>query len=1178
MPLAALGRNWSWATKLSLLLVALAVLPVSVMAIYDMVVTRTRLVEATWAQDLQRARATGDAVDRHLADIVAQIRVAANSPTTERFLELRADPTTAQRPAPGTSLADVGRVLAQIRVGHNLEELYVIDLEGRVATASGRRVQDRSFLDDELIRAALAGEVTLGDPKLDLIGQVFFEGAAPVRAEGIGIVGAVVGRSSMAAIDRIVAGDTNFAGRADFGVLWDEHGIRLSEPTAPANRFRPISPLPPAVREQLVQQQRFGPATAERLEVADEHALVVSEGRRLLAGQAADLTLHLEGHPEMAGSAHYVTMVPLKTKRWLYGIFTPEPGILAALYEQQQRTVVVAILTGLFALLLAIAAARRFARPMELVGETARAIAAGDLTRRVHLDRLDEVGQLGAAFDAMADEVARKDLELRQNAERLELEVQARTAELRASEAELRAVIETVPDLIFRVRRDGTVLALMSLPHDSMAAPRESVVGRHVGGTLPPDVTALAMRALERTIDTREPQMIEYALTVRGAHRDFEARLMRLAEDEALAIIRDITARKQAERERSSLLQQIERERIRVATLVGNVPGVVWEAWGEPDAEHQRIDFVSDYVETMLGYSVPEWLSTPNFWLTIVHPDDRERAAAEAVEFFTGGTGGVSQFRWMTRDGRAIWVEAQSLVLHDEAGRPVGMCGVTMDITSRKQAEEERRQLLAREQEARRRAEEANRLKDEFVSTVSHELRTPLNAILGWGRLLSSGKLDAATATKAMASVERNARAQAQIVDDLLDISRIITGKLRLDDRELDLARIVESAIDGVRPAAEGKAIQIALARPDDATMVGDPDRLQQVVWNLLSNAVKFTPAGGRVDVAIENEGEALTLVVRDSGIGIRSEFLPYVFERFSQADGTATRAFGGLGLGLAIARHLVELHGGTIEAFSEGENRGATFRVRLPVRATGAARFVDEPETALADPHAQPLAGLRVLVVDDEAETRDLLHTILASSGASVDLAASAHEAFERLRSAPPDVIVRGRLLAAEPHSQHAAQAGVRGARGRADRVRGGRHQAAGARSGLRPLSGQADRSSRPRIGRARRRRAARPNPIESVPGRDRRHTRGPAHFASRRVLIDGGRAKVDSSTSSNRTSRSVIVISCPVPATRCTLTVGSSSPSNLRYSRMVVVTVTGPIGVSCSPSMPASSPVEAS
>ncbi len=1005
---SALWRNWSWATKLSLLLVALTLLPVSVMALYDMLLTRTRLVEAAWSQDLQRARATGDAIDRHLADTLAQIRVAASSPTIERFLEARASaPATSASGSPQTSLADVGRILAQIRVGHNLEELYVIDPEGRIAVASGRRVQDRSFRNDELALKAFGGEVALGDPTLDRVGQVFFEAAAPVRVETLGIIGVVVGRSSMAAIDRIVASDTNFAGRSDFGVLWDEHGIRLSEPASPANRFRPIGALPAAVRDRFIEEKRFGPATAERLETAEDHDSVVAEGRRLLDRHVADLTLHLEGHPETAGSAHYVTMVPLKTKRWLYGIFTPEPGILAALYEQQQRSAVVALLTAFFAVLLAIVAARRFARPLELVGETARAIAAGDLTRRVGLDKRDEVGQLAAAFDAMADEVARKDLELRNNAERLEQEVHARTGELRASEAELRAVLQTVPDLIFRVRRDGTVLALMSSAHQNLAAPRERVVGQHVSDSLPPDVAALALRALERTVDTREPQLIEYALTIGGAQRDFEARLMRLAEDEALAIIRDITARKQAERERASLLQQIERERIRVATLVGNVPGVVWEAWGEPDAAHQRIDFVSDHVETMLGYSIEQWLSTPNFWLTIVHPDDRDRAAAEAASFFKSRTGGVSQFRWMTHDGRAIWVEAQSLVLCDDAGRPVGMCGVTMDISIRKKAEEERRQLLKREREARRRAEEASRMKDEFVSTVSHELRTPLNAILGWARLLSGGKLDPPTATRALASIERNARAQAQIVDDLLDISRIITGKLRLDARDLDLARIVEAAIDGVRPAAEGKAIQIVSHLAESAVMSGDPDRLQQLAWNLLSNAVKFTPAGGRVDVTVQREGDSLALIVHDTGIGIRSEFLPYVFERFSQADGTPTRAFGGLGLGLAIARHMVELHGGTIEAFSEGENCGATFRVLLPIRAAVGTTVVEGHEPVPAEAVAQPLVGLRVLVVDDEGEARDLLHTILVSSGASVEVAASAPEAFERIRTAPPDVLV---------------------------------------------------------------------------------------------------------------------------------------------------------------------------
>jgi PAS domain S-box-containing protein len=391
------------------------------------------------------------------------------------------------------------------------------------------------------------------------------------------------------------------------------------------------------------------------------------------------------------------------------------------------------------------------------------------------------------------------------------------------------------------------------------------------------------------------------------------------------------TERKKAEAEKLRLKSELELHRRRVEDIVEHVPGVVWEAWGKPDAANQRIDFVSSHVEKMLGYSVDEWLSTPNFWLTVVHPDDKERAAQEAAAIFTSGHGGTSRFRWIHKNGREIWVEAQSIVVCDESG-PIGMRGVTMDITSAVKAEEERAELLESESQAREQAEEASRLKEEFLATVSHELRTPLNAVVGWSRLLRTGQLDKDGTAHAVEVIERNAAAQRQIIEDLLDVSRIVTGKLRINTQPVDLLLIIHAAIDAVRPAAEAKQIDMRIhVDAPDSVVRADTERLQQVLWNLLANAVKFTPTTGVVDVYLERHESLAEIRIEDSGPGVPSDFLPRIFDRFSQADGSSTRKHGGLGLGLAIVRHLVELHGGTVSAGNRRDGSGAVLTVRLP-------------------------------------------------------------------------------------------------------------------------------------------------------------------------------------------------------------------------------------------------------
>jgi PAS domain S-box-containing protein len=310
-------------------------------------------------------------------------------------------------------------------------------------------------------------------------------------------------------------------------------------------------------------------------------------------------------------------------------------------------------------------------------------------------------------------------------------------------------------------------------------------------------------------------------------------------------------------------------------------------------------------------------------------------------------------------------------------------------------------------------AERANRLKDEFLATVSHELRTPLTAIIGWSAILRSNKLDARASADALETIERNAKAQSQLIEDLMDVSRIITGKLRLDVQTVNLASVVESAIASLKPAAEARSIRLQpVLDPRAGPVSGDPTRLQQVAWNLLSNAIKFTPKGGRVEVRLERIDSHVELTVSDTGIGIKPEFLPFVFDRFRQADGTTTRAYGGLGLGLAIVRHLVELHGGTARVDSRGEGQGTTFSLMLPLRAISRELGREErrhPTAESAPPLECPpeLDGLRVLVVDDEPDTRLMLKVMLEQCGAEVTTAASARKALEVIERVRPDVLV---------------------------------------------------------------------------------------------------------------------------------------------------------------------------
>ncbi len=430
--------------------------------------------------------------------------------------------------------------------------------------------------------------------------------------------------------------------------------------------------------------------------------------------------------------------------------------------------------------------------------------------------------------------------------------------------------------------------------------------------------------------------------------------------------------------------------------------------------------------ERILGYQEAEIIGQP--FEHIFTPEAIERGQPEQVLRTAVAEGFSKENRWHIRkDGTHFWAQCVMTPLRDENGNLRGFSKIMQDITERKLAEEERNQLLLREQAARAQAEAANRSKDDFLAIVSHELRTPMTAILGWAGMLQTGMLDEDRVSDAIETIERNANSQMQLIEELLDISRIVQGNLSLNFSSINLVEVIADAIEVVQPSADNKNIQLECVLDTPVELIrGDSDRLQQVVWNLLCNAIKFTPNGGRVEVRLsvfsDSEQQATDnyaqIQVSDTGKGISPDFLPYVFERFRQADSTSTRSNKGLGLGLAIARHLVELHGGTIQAESAGIGQGATFTVMLPLLAIPSAKeaqtsnsnqmqvpMVGEDTAALENPPR--LDGLQVLVVDDEADVREWISTVLTESGAQVIAVGSVGEALAALEQLRPDVLV---------------------------------------------------------------------------------------------------------------------------------------------------------------------------
>ncbi|MBD2628627.1 ATP-binding protein [Trichormus variabilis] len=449
------------------------------------------------------------------------------------------------------------------------------------------------------------------------------------------------------------------------------------------------------------------------------------------------------------------------------------------------------------------------------------------------------------------------------------------------------------------------------------------------------------------------------------------------------------------ERERSQLALQQSEYQLRLMTET--IPQQVWTA-----LPNGQVDYYNERWCDFTG-KTQEQLKTEG-WEQIIHPEDLPKVREVWVKALQNGSEYEVETRMLSATGEYRWILGQARPLRDQQGQIIKWYGTNTDITDHIQAREAMQNALQQQQAACEAAEKANLIKDEFLAVLSHELRTPLNPILGWARLLKTGKLDKANTNEALNSIERNAKLQVDLIEDLLDVSRILRGKLTLNVSTVDLTTVISAALDTVRLAASAKEIAIQThLEPNIGKVAGDPARLQQIVWNLLSNAVKFTPQGGRVEVRLEQFGSMVQITVSDMGKGINSDFLPHIFDHFRQEDSSITRKFGGLGLGLAIVRQLVELHGGTVEADSSGEGQGATFIVKIPLISSGSEMLTEKkPQDVSFN-----LSSIKILVVDDDADSRDFITFVLKLYGAEVTTVASGLEALEVFIQSQPDVLV---------------------------------------------------------------------------------------------------------------------------------------------------------------------------
>ncbi|MBW4442624.1 MAG: response regulator [Plectolyngbya sp. WJT66-NPBG17] len=555
------------------------------------------------------------------------------------------------------------------------------------------------------------------------------------------------------------------------------------------------------------------------------------------------------------------------------------------------------------------------------------------------------------------------------------------------AQAQVETILHSIRDAFIVLDRDWRYVYSNQASIELSGMLEETFLGRCIWDVFPDLVDTEFHRQYHRAM--HDQTVVEFEFFYPTWNRWFQHRIYPTPAGIS-AFVADITEQKQIE---LALIQS--KERLKGALAAGRI--VAWD-WDAQTDEAMK----SSNAAEILGIAPEDLITTGQKAESIIHPEDLLNHRATLAAAIIQGGNYVSRFRVIRPDNQEIlWVEDRGTVYVNEPGIVTKIGGMITDISDRVHLEQERDLILQQEQVARREAERANRLKDEFLAVLSHELRTPLNPILGWVRLLRMGKCNPTQSQHALETIERNAKLQTQLIGDLLDVSRILQGKLHLAQDPVDLSETISAAIETVQLAADAKSLQIQTQINAAKPVIGDAGRLQQIIWNLLSNAVKFTPANGSIVVSLTEIDDFAHLQVSDNGKGIQPDFLPYVFDYFRQEDGSSTRTFGGLGLGLAIVRYLTELHGGIVTVHSAGEGQGATFTVKLPV----ANRTIDTPEETT--PIEQSLQGYSILVIDDDRDSNALAAFVLRESGASVLTASSGMEALQKLNETPVDLVV---------------------------------------------------------------------------------------------------------------------------------------------------------------------------
>jgi PAS domain S-box-containing protein len=572
-------------------------------------------------------------------------------------------------------------------------------------------------------------------------------------------------------------------------------------------------------------------------------------------------------------------------------------------------------------------------------------------------------------------------------------EIAAYERELRRRTNQLSLFLESAAIGLHRVGPDGTILWVNAAELEMLGYRAEEYVGHHITKFhVDQEVITEILARL-----SRGEKLHDYPARMKckdGSIRDVAIDSSVLFEQgrfiHTQCFTHDVTLRKQAEEFQASLAAIVEAsdDAIISKTLDGIIRS--WNASAERIFGYSAEEVVGKSIELL----IPPDLRTEEHLIL-----GRLRNGERIRHFETVRVG---------KDGRRIDISLTISPIRDRTGRVIGASKFARDISERKKIDLEREQLLESERSARTQAEQAGRLKDEFLATVSHELRTPLNSIMGWAQFLKRTRQDKDSIGEGINAIERGARMQAQIIDDLLDMNRIVFGKLRLEVQTTDLTPIIEGALETVRLSAEAKNIRIhKILNPGAGPIKGDPTRLQQVIWNLLSNAVKFTPKGGKIQVLLERINSHIEISVADTGIGITNEFLPHVFERFRQADSSTSRQHGGLGIGLAIAKQIVELHGGSLTAISEGEGKGAIFQIQLPISAVRRPLELDGPIQNESSVENIKLSGVRILVVDDDPGACEILRQLLTQTDAEVETISSGIEALPRILESAPDILL---------------------------------------------------------------------------------------------------------------------------------------------------------------------------